>query len=127
MFIKGFFVFVFFRAVSTDSESEMIMNLSTSLDFIMSKAKKMAMVSVQKIEASSGKCFSIAMLLASPCNPFRLTIRSVGLCLWFLGYCGFFSYNWIGSKDVRGVMVIVAGCGHDDTSSNPSRAWLHFT
>ena len=27
----------------------------------------------------------------------------------------------------RGVMVIVAGCGHDDTSSNPGRAWLHFT
>ena len=26
----------------------------------------------------------------------------------------------------RGVMVIVAGCGHDDTSSNPGRAWLHF-
>ena len=22
----------------------------------------------------------------------------------------------------RGVMVIVAGCGHDDTSSNPGRA-----
>ena len=27
----------------------------------------------------------------------------------------------------RGVMVIVAGCGHDDTSSNPGRVWLHFT
>ena len=27
----------------------------------------------------------------------------------------------------RGVMVIVAGCGHDDTSSNFGRAWLHFT
>ena len=27
----------------------------------------------------------------------------------------------------RGVMVIVAGCGHDDTSSNPGRAWLHFS
>ena len=27
----------------------------------------------------------------------------------------------------RGVMVIVAGCGHDNTSSNPGRAWLHFT
>ena len=27
----------------------------------------------------------------------------------------------------RGVMVIVIGVGHDDTSSNPGRDWLHFT
>ena len=27
----------------------------------------------------------------------------------------------------RGVMVIVAGCGHGDTSSNPGRDWLHFS
>ena len=27
----------------------------------------------------------------------------------------------------RGVMVIVAGYGHDDTSSNPGPDWLHFT
>ena len=27
----------------------------------------------------------------------------------------------------RGVMVIVIGNGHDDTSSNPGRDWLHFT
>ena len=27
----------------------------------------------------------------------------------------------------RGVMIIVAGYGHGDTSSNPGRAWLHFT
>ena len=26
-----------------------------------------------------------------------------------------------------GVMVIVVGIGHDDTSSNPGRDWLHFT
>ena len=26
-----------------------------------------------------------------------------------------------------GVMVIVAGNGHSDTSSNPGRDWLHFT
>ena len=26
-----------------------------------------------------------------------------------------------------GVMVIVAGNGHDDTSSNLGRDWLHFT
>ena len=27
----------------------------------------------------------------------------------------------------HGVMVIVAGNGHDDTISNPGRDWLHFT
>ena len=27
----------------------------------------------------------------------------------------------------RGAMVIVAGYGHGDTSSNPGRDWLHFT
>ena len=27
----------------------------------------------------------------------------------------------------RGVMVIVVGIRHDDTSSNPGRDWLHFT
>ena len=27
----------------------------------------------------------------------------------------------------RGVMVIVVGIGHDDTSSSPWRDWLHFT
>ena len=26
-----------------------------------------------------------------------------------------------------GVMVIIAGCGHDDMSSNPGRTWLHLT
>ena len=28
---------------------------------------------------------------------------------------------------VRGVMVIVVGNGHGDTSSNTGRDWLHFT
>ena len=27
----------------------------------------------------------------------------------------------------RGVIVIVAGIGHGDSSSNPGRDWLHFT
>ena len=27
----------------------------------------------------------------------------------------------------RGVMAIVVGIGHGDTSSNPRRDWLHFT
>ena len=32
-----------------------------------------------------------------------------------------------GSRSARGVMVIVIGNGHGDTSSNPGRDWLHFT
>ena len=31
------------------------------------------------------------------------------------------------SKYIHGVMVIILGIGHDDTSSNPGRDWLHFT
>ena len=30
-------------------------------------------------------------------------------------------------RGARGVMVIVAGYGHGDTSSNPGRDRLHFT
>ena len=33
----------------------------------------------------------------------------------------------MGNGDARGVMVIVAGNGHGDTSSNPGWDWLHFT
>ena len=37
--------------------------------------------------------------------------------------------NWYTNRDggARGVMVIVVGIEHDDTSSNPGRDWLHFT
>ena len=31
------------------------------------------------------------------------------------------------SGGAHGVMVIVTGYGHSDTSSNPGRDWLHFT
>ena len=30
------------------------------------------------------------------------------------------------ARGAGGVMVIVAGNGHGDTSSNPGRDWLHF-
>ena len=32
-----------------------------------------------------------------------------------------------GNGGARGVMVIVVGNGHGDTSSNPGQDWLHFT
>ena len=34
-------------------------------------------------------------------------------------------YNY--TVGARGVVVIVVGNGHGDTSSNPGRDWLHFT
>ena len=33
----------------------------------------------------------------------------------------------VSAGGARGVMVIVAGYGHGDTSSNPGPDWLHFT
>ena len=44
------------------------------------------------------------------------------------------NFDWIGnlhqgcrSGGARGVVVIVVGNGHGDTSSKPGRDWLHFT
>ena len=36
-------------------------------------------------------------------------------------------YNLLLSQGARGVVVIVVGNGHGDTSSNSGRDWLHFT
>ena len=49
-----------------------------------------------------------------------------------LRYCQNWYYEILGgargvSGGARGVMVIVVGIGHGDTSSNPGRDWLHFT
>ena len=41
--------------------------------------------------------------------------------------CSMYDYQYIKTGDVRGVMVIVAGYGHGDTSSNPGPDWLYFT
>ena len=35
--------------------------------------------------------------------------------------------QYVSRRGARGVMVIVVGNGHGDTSSNPQRDWLHFT
>ena len=35
--------------------------------------------------------------------------------------------RYIARGGARGVMVILAGNGFGDTSSNPGRVWLHFT
>ena len=37
--------------------------------------------------------------------------------------CDHVHFGW----GARGVMVIVVGNGHGDSSSNPGRDWLHFT
>ena len=44
----------------------------------------------------------------------------------FESYCKYwFLSDYLGSA--RGVMVIVTGYGHGDTSSIPGQDWLHFT
>ena len=43
--------------------------------------------------------------------------------IWTMAY--FFPYQYQGGA--RGVMVIVTGYGHGDTSSIPGQDWLHFT
>ena len=35
--------------------------------------------------------------------------------------------NLLSLGGARGVIVIVVGNGHGDTSSNPGQDWLHFT
>ena len=41
-----------------------------------------------------------------------------------INYYHIMGYIYYGA---RGVMVIVVGNGHGNTSSNPGRDWLHFT
>ena len=40
---------------------------------------------------------------------------------------GLLLYSPNTNRDARGVMVIVTGYGHGDTSSIPGQDWLHFT
>ena len=46
------------------------------------------------------------------------------LCI-LQGFCVKWMFEVFGGA--RGVMVIVVGNGHGDTSSNLGRDWLHFT
>ena len=48
--------------------------------------------------------------------------------IWTL-FAVFITYNdnYYTTGGARGVVVIVVGNGHGNTSSNPGRDWLHFT
>ena len=46
---------------------------------------------------------------------------------WAVFLFSFLLYTIKCQPFARGVMVIVVGNGHGDTSSNPGRRWLHFT
>ena len=54
---------------------------------------------------------------------------------WSIGRCQkntknntkILNINVLSAGGARGVMVIVVGNGHGDTSSKPGRDWLHFT
>ena len=56
----------------------------------------------------------------------KLTQTKLRLNDWFLTACQSVSGYFI-PRGARGVMFIVVGNGHSDTSSNPGRDWLHFT
>ena len=45
----------------------------------------------------------------------------------FPAYLVYFVIAYIVKIGARGVVVIVVGIRHGDTSSNPRRDWLHFT
>ena len=51
--------------------------------------------------------------------------KSEFICLHTVKWFQVLPYN--NSYNNSGVMVIVVGNGHGDTSSNPRRDWLHFT
>ena len=52
----------------------------------------------------------------------------IHFCLYLCIFIKLFLHTVIWYQvGVRGVMVIVVGNGHGDTSSNPGRDWLHFT
>ena len=46
-------------------------------------------------------------------------------CRRNLGHADSFHHSY--HRGARGVMVIVTGYGHGDTSSIPGQDWLHFT
>ena len=70
--------------------------------------------------------------------------KCVRTCIWLCLLCFVFTYAllllislWLYNisykqltrelRGARGVMVIIGGNGHGDSSSNPGRDWLHFT
>ena len=56
-----------------------------------------------------------------------IIIQSLTIHAFFLGsYMDSFYYIYIKTGGARGVMVIVAGIGHGDTSSNPGLITFHI-
>ena len=60
---------------------------------------------------------------------FNFTLRFAGTAMSTIRQVFFLCFCWLslGFGGARGVVVIVVGNGHGDTSSNPGRDWLHFT
>ena len=57
------------------------------------------------------------LILPNPCLTRNVCLKSLLIYL----------EDNLKSGGARGVMVIVVGNEHGDTSSNPGRDWLHFT
>ena len=73
------------------------------------------------------KHLSVMTLIILPLSfyvsPGCVICRQIGCVLWH-NLCGLLNAKSVGAC---GVMVIVVGNGHGDTSLNPGRDWLHFT
>ena len=69
------------------------------------------------IEPQSPGSLANTLLIRPMAHPFYFIYILTNIYLYFILYFG----------GACGVMVIVVGNGHGDTSSNPGRNWLHFT
>ena len=63
-----------------------------------------------------------------PSEYMRIFRNIIPIKVTFVANKGIYTkWNVVFIGGARGVMVIVVGNGHGDTSSNPGRGWLHFT
>ena len=69
---------------------------------------------------------SVRTILNALDNVCYKQVKSSTFCCSWISTChfGYYYRKWTGA---HGVMVIVIGNEHGDTSSNPRRDWLHFT
>ena len=105
-----------------------ILKLSLLLLLLLQKWTKMNyFINLDSLDISSHRLICIIIIINLVLLRFFHTcvLRWVKL-IWIHGFS--FTETTIKSQSggARGVMVIVVGNGHGDTSSNPGQDWLHF-
>ena len=107
------------------------------LSLLVSKNLKLEKVNKsfvpEPISYISGFLMYISHILVDLVDPIYIT--NIGMCVRVCAFtCLYVSLIWTYNYaycsyfgGACGVMVIVVGNGHGDTSSNPGRDWLHFT